>query len=100
MLEVRYLRMVSLFLLSFHSNSLSMLNFIIIGSFSFCGTGKYAAAGSSNGDIFIWRTLDGNLERQLKGHEGGIVSVAWDRGGSNGQQVASVDKRGCLLLWA
>jgi autophagy-related protein 16 len=62
--------------------------------------GKYAAAGSSTGDIFIWRTVDGHLERQLKGHETGVVAVAWDRGGSNGQQFASVDKRGCLLLWA
>jgi len=62
--------------------------------------GKHAAVGSANGDIFIWRTLDGNLERQLKGHDAGVVSVAWDRGGSNGQQFASVDKKGCLLLWA
>ncbi len=62
--------------------------------------GKYAAAGSSTGDIFIWRTLDGNLEKQLKGHDAGVVAVAWDRGGSNGQQFASIDKKGNLLLWA
>ncbi len=61
--------------------------------------GKYAAAGSSTGDIFIWHTLDGNLERQLKGHDTGVVSVAWNLQ-SNGQQFASVDKRGYLLLWA
>ena len=62
--------------------------------------GKYAGAGSSTGDVFIWRTVDGQLETQLKGHQSGVVSVAWDRGGINGQQFASVDKQGVLMLWA
>ena len=63
--------------------------------------GKYVAAGSANGNIFIWRTSDGNLENQLDGHDGvGVVSVAWGRGSSNGQQFASVDKKGFLYLWA
>jgi len=62
--------------------------------------GKYAAAGSSTGDIFVWRTVDGNLEKKLQGHNCSVVSVAWDRGGSNGQQFASVDKQGNLFLWA
>lgn len=63
--------------------------------------GKYVAAGSANGNIFIWKTTDGNLENQLDGHEGvGVVSVAWGRGSSNGQQFASVDKKGFLYLWA
>jgi len=62
--------------------------------------GKYAAAGSSTGDVFIWRTSDGNLEKQLKGHEAGVVAVAWDRGGSNGQQFSSIDRKGNLFLWA
>lgn len=63
--------------------------------------GKYVAAGSANGNIFVWRTADGNLENQLDGHEGvGVVSVAWGRGSSNGQQFASVDKKGFLYLWA
>jgi autophagy-related protein 16 len=63
--------------------------------------GKYVAGGSANGNIFVWRTSDGNLENQLDGHDGvGVVSVAWGRGGSNGQQFASVDKKGFLYLWA
>lgn len=61
--------------------------------------GKYVAAGSSNGNVFIWRTLDGTLENQFEGHGGvGVVSVAWGR--SSGQQFASVDKMGYLYLWA
>ena len=62
--------------------------------------GNYAAAGSSTGTVFIWKTLDGTLEKQLQGHESNVVAVAWDRGGSNGQQFASVDNKGNLLLWA
>jgi autophagy-related protein 16-1 len=63
--------------------------------------GNHAAAGSANGDVFIWRTRDGNLEQHLKGHHAsGVVAVAWERGGSNGQQFASVDMKGNLLLWA
>lgn len=62
--------------------------------------GKYAAAGSSNGQIFIWNVADGTLETRLDGHIAGVVTVGWERGGSNGQQFASVDKKGCLLLWA
>ena len=64
-------------------------------------TGKYASAGSSStGEIFIWRTVDGNLQNQLKGHESGATGVAWGMGGSNGQQFASMDKKGSLVLWA
>ena len=62
--------------------------------------GKYAAAGSSTGDVFVWRIIDGKLEKQLNGHDTGVVGIAWDRGGSNGQQFASVDKKGNLFLWA
>mmetsp|Transcript_10927 Transcript_10927/g.20412 ORF Transcript_10927/g.20412 Transcript_10927/m.20412 type:complete len:560 (+) Transcript_10927:151-1830(+) len=62
--------------------------------------GKYVAAGSSNGQIFIWKMIDGQIEKQLKAHDTGVVAVAWDRGGSNGQQFASIDKAGNLFLWA
>jgi len=63
--------------------------------------GKYIAAGScTTGDLFLWRTLGGDFINQLKGHETGVVAVAWERGGTNGQQVASVDKDGHLILWA
>lgn len=62
--------------------------------------GKYVAAGSSNGQIFVWKMSDGQIETQLKAHNTGIVAVAWDRGGSNGQQFASIDKAGNLFLWA
>ena len=44
--------------------------------------------------------MDGNLQNQLKGHENGVSGVAWSMGGTNGQQFASMDKGGSLILWA
>lgn len=63
--------------------------------------GKYTIAGSgTNGHLFLWNLADGKLEKKLKAHDTGVVSVAWGRGGTNGQQIASVDDSGKLILWA
>ena len=63
--------------------------------------GAYAAAGSScNGNIFVWNVDDGALKAKLEGHTAGVSGFAWGRGGSSGQQVASVDRKGALILWA
>ena len=63
--------------------------------------GNYAAAGSAGtGEVFVWRVADGKLEKKLGGHAAAVGGVAWGRGGTNGQQVASVDKKGVLVLWA
>ena len=74
--------------------------------------GKYAIAGSSSdGTIFVWRALDGSLERKIgPGNEGnndtidshkvGVCGLTWGHGGTCGQQVASVDRKGHMVLWA
>jgi len=63
--------------------------------------GVYAAAGSgTTGDLFVWRVSDGKLEKKLSAHQAAVCGVAWGRGGTNGQQVASVDKNGVMVLWA
>ena len=64
--------------------------------------GKNVAAGSSSpGTVFIWKTVDGKLEKKIENvHSAGVVGIAWGRGGSNGQQVATVDKKGSMVLWA
>ncbi len=62
--------------------------------------GKYAVAGSTTGDLFIWNTSTGALKTKLAAHGVGVVGVTWGRGGTNGQQVASIDKNGSLILWA
>lgn len=74
-------------------------------SASFSPDGKYAAAGSSSttGGVFIWRVLDGSFERKLSGgHTVSVCGLAWGRGGnSSGQaQLASMDRKGNMVLWA
>ncbi len=63
--------------------------------------GAYVASGSSsNGIIFVW-DCQGKLVQKLGGgHEVGVCGFAWGFGGESGQQVASVDKSGRLVLWA
>jgi len=76
-------------------------SFRLLHGLLFYCEGKYVGAGSyKTGDLFVWSTTDGNLINQLKGHEAGVVAVAWGRGGTNGQQVSSVDKDGNMILWA
>jgi WD40 repeat protein len=65
------------------------------------GGGAYVIAGSnSTGDIYVFSTIDGSLKARLSGHGTGVCGVDWGRGGSNGQQVASIDRSGALILWA
>ncbi len=59
-----------------------------------------AAGSGTNGQVFVWRVVDGKLEKKLAAHEAGVSGFAWGRGGNSGQQVASVDRKGCLVLWA
>jgi len=70
---------------------------------SFSPNGKYVAAGSgSTGKVFIWEThaYSNNAPlKELKSHECGVEAVAWGRGGRSGQQVATIDKAGNLILW-
>jgi len=70
-------------------------------SCAFSPDGVYAGAVSSTtGEVFVWRTVDGSLEAKLSGHTNGAAGFAWGRGGASGQQVASVDRGGNLILWA
>jgi len=72
-------------------------------SSSFSPDGAYVAAGSGgdNGDVFVWNVASGELEKRLQYNGSlGIVGLAWGTGGTNGQQVATVDKSGVLTLWA
>ncbi|OEU20738.1 WD40 repeat-like protein [Fragilariopsis cylindrus CCMP1102] len=69
----------------------------------FSPDGAYVASGSSsNGFIFVWNAKNGKLIRKLEcGHnDTGVCGLAWGRGGNNGQQVATVDKSGRLVLWS
>lgn len=59
-----------------------------------------ACGSSATGKIFVWDTAGGELKKKLDGHEAGVYGFAWGRGGTSGQQVASVDRDGTLILWA
>ena len=79
--------------------------FLAFYPFSVCykKKGAYVASGSSsNGFIFVWNAKNGKLIRKLEcGHnDTGVCGLAWGRGGNNGQQVATVDKSGRLVLWS
>lgn len=69
-------------------------------SSSFSPDGIHVAAGSGDsGDILVWNAASGELEKRLSAHSCGAVGLAWGMGGSNGQQVATIDKAGVLILW-
>ena len=69
---------------------------------TFSPDGRYVASASSvNGIVFVWDTLDGSLKAKLtNGHQAGIICIDWCRGGTGGQQFASLDRNGVLVLWA
>mmetsp|Transcript_29479 Transcript_29479/g.54089 ORF Transcript_29479/g.54089 Transcript_29479/m.54089 type:complete len:234 (-) Transcript_29479:240-941(-) len=68
-------------------------------SSSFSPDGAYIAAGSGDsGDFFVWNVASGELEKRLSAHSCGAVGFAWGMGGTNGQQVGTIDKSGVLIL--
>lgn len=69
---------------------------------TFSPDGRYVAAGASPGTIYVWNAADGTVRAKwTEGHTtAGIMGVDWCRGGSGGQQVASFDRKGLLVLWA
>lgn len=69
-------------------------------SASFSPDGRYAGAGSATGDVLVWDADTGDLRATLPDHPTCVCGFDWGRGGSSGQQVASVDKSGVLTLWS
>lgn len=82
--------------------------------------GRYVAAGANaTGVLLVWNVHTGALTKvstnptpqssSAKNNSDkaaaatvhtGICGVDWGRGGSSGQQVATLDRRGKLILWA
>ena len=71
-------------------------------SFSPDAAGKYVACGGGdNGDVFVFDAATTDVKKRLSSaHQSGVVGLAWGQGGTNGQQIATVDKSGVLVLWA
>ena len=51
--------------------------------------------------MLVWESKTGKLKTKVKAHDGvGIQGFAWGKGGASGQQVATLDRGGTLVLWA
>lgn len=63
--------------------------------------GRYVASGSSSeGTILIWDTIDHSLKTKLTGgHTVGIASIDWYEINVGELQIASLDRKGNLVLW-
>eukprot|EP00986_Skeletonema_menzelii_P009647 scaffold4424_cov154-Skeletonema_menzelii.AAC.7 len=85
---------------TFQNNALRILSNNARCSFS--PDSKYVACGGGDsGDIFIFDAVSTDLKKRLSSaHQAGVLGLAWGKGGTNGQQVATVDKSGVLVLWA
>lgn len=65
-----------------------------------CPSGKFIAAGSSNGDLFIWnRAWGADVEAVLEGHKASIVSSIWTRDSEGNSLIASADRNGTVMIW-
>ncbi|KAI9292363.1 WD40 repeat-like protein [Neoconidiobolus thromboides FSU 785] len=62
----------------------------------FSPDGRFVSSGSSDGTIYHWNTLDGQLEISHTFHNYPICSISWN---PQGHQIASVDKERNLYLW-
>ncbi|CAL8332361.1 unnamed protein product [Boreogadus saida] len=64
----------------------------------FSPDGRYAAAGSADGGVYIWSVTNGDLQTCLSGkHSASISAVSWSL---SGDYVVSVDKSRRAVLWS
>lgn len=59
--------------------------------------GAFVAAGSADGQVFIWDVKTGKLHSTLKGHKDIVTCVAWSP--ANNGSFASCDKSGHVFFW-
>jgi autophagy-related protein 16 len=65
-----------------------------------CPSGKFIAAGSSNGDLFVWnRAWGADLEAVLEGHKAAVVSTVCTRDPEGRSLIASADRNGTVMIW-
>ncbi|KAK4336805.1 hypothetical protein RND71_044027 [Anisodus tanguticus] len=59
--------------------------------------GEYVVAGSSDGIVYIWNTLSGKIEKELKGaHTSNVNACSWS---PNCQYFVSCDKNKKFAIW-
>ncbi|XP_078266852.1 autophagy-related protein 16-1 isoform X2 [Rhinoraja longicauda] len=65
---------------------------------TFSPDGRFIAAGSSDGTLYVWSVESGKVERSLgKHHSSSINAVSWS---PSGEHVISVDKGSRVVLWS
>uniref|UniRef100_UPI00398E9EDA autophagy-related protein 16-1 isoform X2 n=1 Tax=Pristiophorus japonicus TaxID=55135 RepID=UPI00398E9EDA len=65
---------------------------------TFSPDGKFVAAGSSDGTVYVWSVESGKIERTLgKHHSSSVNAVSWS---PSGEHVISVDKGSRVVLWS
>ena len=63
----------------------------------FSSDAMYCAAGSANGNVFVWDTATGNLVQTLEKHQSVVTGMAWRQ---DGRLLFSTDQRGYVVVWA
>lgn len=66
-------------------------------SMALSADGAYLAAGTSDGEVCLWRVADRTLLATLRGHTSGVRGVALSR---DGQMIASGGLDGRVCLWS
>jgi WD40 repeat protein len=65
-------------------------------SVALSGDGAHLAAGTSTGEVWLWRVADRTLVAKLAGHTGGVRGVALS---ADGQLLVSGSEDGTVRLW-
>lgn len=58
--------------------------------------GKYVAAGSSTGSVYVWSTMKAGEVSVLEGRSSPVLSCSWS---GLGQPLASADRDGTVCIW-
>jgi WD40 repeat protein len=84
----------------FERNDISLKHRWAMGSFS--QRGRYIASGSTMTEqLFVWDSVDGSLQKHLSaGNDSGIVSIDWSREHDNPNKLATLDRKGKLIIWS
>lgn len=94
-LQNMYLRNVN-FENSNLSNSVFTQAFTSVTSVAYSFDGEYFAMGDSKGEIHIWRTIDNEHTKILKGHEGWVWAIEFS---SDNQTLASCSADSTVRIW-